>query len=375
MNVLVAFGTRPEIIKLGPVCNALRRHGVDLDVFWSAQHIGLAAGLMDFFDITVTHHGTKVLDEDGLAGKFAVMCKQIDDLLRTKRYEWIVIQGDTATAAAVATAGFLNRAPIAHVEAGLRTGDLQSPWPEEFNRRLISQAASLHFPPTRRSWDNLLREGISPNCMAMVGNTVIDALIYARAKMRDGYDPIDPAIAALPADKKLVLATLHRRENIGKPLRNILRALRTLSNDGDKIIALPVHLNPEIHAEVQRYMQDAPNVRLLTPLQYPDFVYLLGKAWTVVTDSGGVQEEAPTFGLQVLITRKSTERPEVVAAGFGTLVGSDYNAIVDGVRRLTAGSQPQLLTAPNPFGCGDSAKSIVARLANQGSNARRFLAA
>jgi UDP-N-acetylglucosamine 2-epimerase len=303
------------------------------------------------------------------------MCKQIEHLLRVKRYDWIVVQGDTATAAAAATAAFLNRTPIAHVEAGLRTGDLQSPWPEEFYRRLITQAATLHFPPTRLGWDNLLREGITANSMLMVGNTVIDALIYARTKMSEGYVPINPSIGALPADKKVVLATLHRRENIGRPLRNILRALRTLSEDGDKIIVLPMHLNPDIRGEVLRYLKDAPNVRLLDALQYPDFVYLLSKAWTVVTDSGGVQEEAPTFGLQILITRNSTERPEVVDAGFGRLVGSDFRAIVDGVRRLTAGNTPHLLTASNPFGCGDSAERIASRLTGQNSDAGRVLAA
>jgi len=375
MIVLVAFGTRPEIIKLGPVCSALQRDGAEVDVFWSGQHIELAEGLIDFFGINVTHEGGQIVDETGLAGKFGTMCKQIEHLLRAKHYDWIVVQGDTATAAAAATAAFLNRVPIAHVEAGLRTGDLQSPWPEEFYRRLISQAATLHFPPTRLSRDNLLREGISASNMLMVGNTVIDALIYARAQMSAGYVPIDPEIAALPADKKIVLATLHRRENIGKPLRDILKALRTLSKDGDKVIVLPMHLNPEVRGEVQRYLEDAPNVRLLDHLQYADFIYLLGKAWTVVTDSGGVQEEAPTFGLQLLIARKSTERPEVIDSGFGTLVGSNYRAIVDGVRRLTAGDRPQLLTTPNPFGAGDAAERIAARLTRASATARPILAA
>lgn len=375
MNVLVAFGTRPEIIKLGPVCRALQRDGVDVDVFWSGQHIELAAGLIEFFGVNVTHKGEQIRDEAGQAGKFGTMCKQLEHLLRAKRYDWIVVQGDTATAAAAATAAFLNRTPIAHVEAGLRTGDLQSPWPEEFYRRLISQAATLHFPPTRLGWDNLLREGIAADSMLMVGNTVIDALIYARTKMSEGYVPINPLIGALPADKKVVLATLHRRENIGRPLRNILKALRTLSEDGDKIIVLPMHLNPDIRGEVLRYLKDAPNVRLLDALQYPDFVYLLSKAWTVVTDSGGVQEEAPTFGLQILITRNSTERPEVVDAGFGRLVGSDFRAIVDGVRRLTTGNTPHLLTASNPFGCGDSAERIASRLTGPSSDAGRVLAA
>jgi UDP-N-acetylglucosamine 2-epimerase len=362
MRILVAFGTRPEIIKLAPVCRALQRAGVDLDVFWSGQHIELAAGLLDLFKITVTYNGSDITNESGLAGKFGLMTRQIEQLLKTKDYDWIVVQGDTATAAAAATAGFMNRVPVAHVEAGLRTGDLNSPWPEEFNRRVITLASALHFPPTPRSRDNLLCEGIPADRVITVGNTVVDALLYVREKIKDGYCPVDKALASLPSDKKLVLATLHRRESIGEPLRNILRALRTLGTDGDKLIVLPVHLNPQVRGEVLDILHDAPNVWLLDPLQYPDFVYLLSRAWIVVSDSGGVQEEAPTFGLRILITRETTERPEVVDAGFGTLVGSDYQAIVAGVRKLTAGDQPQLLPARNPFGRGDSSEHIVACL-------------
>jgi UDP-N-acetylglucosamine 2-epimerase len=322
----------------------------------------LVAGLLDLFGITVTHNGCDVVKEPGLAGKVALMTSQIEKLLKAKSYDWIVVQGDTATAAAAATAGFMNRVPVAHVEAGLRTGDLDSPWPEEFNRRVIGLAAALHFAPTPRARDNLLNEGVSADRIVMVGNTVVDALLYVREKIRKGYTPIDPAVAALPTDKKLILATLHRRENIGEPLRRVLRALRTLGNDGDKLIVLPVHLNPQVRAEVMGILRDTPNVRLLEPLQYTDFVYLLSRAWAVVSDSGGVQEEAPTFGLRILITRETTERPEVVEAGFGTLVGSDYQAIVAGVRKLTAGDHPRLLPAHNPFGRGDAAGRIVACL-------------
>ena len=363
MRILVAFGTRPEIIKLGPVCRALsRRQGAVVDVFWTGQHIELAAGLLEFFEIEVGHSGSDVLSEPGLAGKFAQIARQIEARLRAERYDWIVVQGDTTTAAAAAAAGFLTRVPVAHVEAGLRTGDLSSPWPEEFNRRVVALSSALHFAPTAASARNLAREGVPDLLIDMVGNTVVDALLYAREKVSGDYAPIDANIAALPRDKKLVLATLHRRENIGEPIREVLRALRELGEDGDKVIALPVHMNPQVRAEVMAILEGAPNVHLLAPLQYPDFVHLLSRAWTVVTDSGGVQEEAPTFGLQILITRESTERPECVEAGFGTLVGSNRRAIVDGVRRLTAGARPHLLEARNPFGDGASSRRIADRL-------------
>jgi UDP-N-acetylglucosamine 2-epimerase len=372
LRILVAFGTRPEIIKLGPVCQELsRRPEVELDVLWTGQHLELAAGLLELFQINVTHSGSDIMGEQGLAGKFGMMCQQVERILKAAAYDWVVVQGDTATAAAAATAGFLNQVPVAHVEAGLRTGNMYSPWPEEFNRRMITLATSLHFAPTKESRENLLAEGIAGEKAFNVGNTVVDALLYTRRQIGPRYQARDAAVAALPlADKKLVLATLHRRENIGEPLRNVLRALRELGRDGDKLIALPVHLNPEVRATVLEYLGDVPNVHLLKPLQYPDFVYLLSNAWVVVSDSGGVQEEAPTFGLQILITRDTTERPEVIEAGFGRLVGSDYNAIVSGVRSLTSADTVQRLPGENPFGRGDSAAQIAELIISAGLRSR-----
>jgi UDP-N-acetylglucosamine 2-epimerase len=367
MRVLVAFGTRPEIIKLGPVCQALRRRPqMTMDVFWTGQHLELAAGLLDLFDIPVTFNtGSNVIEQPGLGSKLGEMTRQIEQVLLRGQYDWIIVQGDTATATAAAMAGFLCRVPVAHVEAGLRTGDLQSPWPEEFNRRIISTAASLHFAPTARAASNLRRENVPAANIMEVGNTVVDALLYTRDRVGPGYRPIDPALTTLPTNKKLVLATTHRRENIGEPMRNVLRALRTLGADGDKLIALPVHLNPDVRKHVLDLLGSAPNVHLLPPLQYPDFVHLLSKAWCVVSDSGGVHEEAPTFGLQILITRDTTERPEVVEAGFGRLVSSNYSAIVEGVRRLTSSDERQLLAKPSPFGVGDSGERIAEALAGE----------
>src|SRR5262249_42117409 len=219
--------------------------------------------------------------------------------------------------------------------------------------------SSLHFAPTACSALNLRMENIQAENILEVGNTVVDALLYTRARLGADYRPIEPAIAALPADKKLGLATPHRRENMGEPMRNVLRALRTIGEDGDKIVALPVHLNPAVRKHVVDILDEAPNVYLLPPLQYPDFVHLLAKVWCVVSDSGGVQEEAPTFGLQILITRETTERPEVVEAGFGRLVASNSRAIVEGVRGLTSSSERQLLAKPSPFGDGDTGKRIT----------------
>ncbi|MGO9486748.1 MAG: non-hydrolyzing UDP-N-acetylglucosamine 2-epimerase [Rhodomicrobium sp.] len=362
MRILVAFGTRPEIIKLGPVYRALCQTGNEVHTLWTGQHVELAAGLLDLFEIEITHNYTGIVDERGLASKFGLMMERIDKMLRGQAYDWIIVQGDTATAAAAATAGFLNNIPVAHVEAGLRTGDLQSPWPEEFNRRVITLCSALHFAPTSQSEANLLAEDIQPGSVMTVGNTVVDALLYTREKISRKYTPIERKLTDLPRDKKIVLATMHRRENIGPKMQEVLRALRDLGEDGDKVIVLPVHLNPEVRSSVLAILGDAANIVLLPPLQYPDFVHLLSRAWTVVSDSGGIQEEAPTFGLQILITRDTTERPEVIDAGFGRLVGSDYDAIVSGVRALTAANSPQLVKAPNPFGSGKAAELIAAAL-------------
>jgi UDP-N-acetylglucosamine 2-epimerase len=337
-----------------------------MDVFWTGQHLELAAGLLDLFAIPVTFNaGSSVIEQPGLGSKLGEMTRQIEHVLMRGHYDWVVVQGDTATATAAAMAGFLCRVPVAHVEAGLRTGDLQSPWPEEFNRRIITTAASLHFAPTARAASNLRSEKIPESNIMQVGNTVVDALLYTRDRMGPDYRPIEPALTTLPADKKLVLATTHRRENIGEPMRNVLRALRTLGEDGDKLVALPVHLNPEVRRQVIDVLGTAPNVHLLPPLQYPDFVHLLCKAWCVVSDSGGIQEEAPTFGLQILITRDTTERPEVVEAGFGRLVASNYAAIVEGVRGLTSSVERQLLAKPSPFGVGDSGERIAETLVGE----------
>lgn len=195
--------------------------------------------------------------------------------------------------------------------------------------------------------------------MITVGNTVVDALLYARENTAPNYAPVDSGIAGIPLNKKLILATMHRRENIGSPMREVLRALRSLAEDGDKVVALPVHLNPEVRREVLAILGGIENVCLLAPLQYLDFVHLLSRAWLVISDSGGVQEEAPTFGLPILITRTTTERPEVVAAGFGSLVGSDHDVITAMARERTRGRTPHRLGGPNPFGDGHASVRIA----------------
>ncbi len=362
-RVLLVLGTRPDIIKLGPVYQALARQpDVAVETFWTGQHIELADGLLELFDISITHKATGVLEHARLTGKASAMLSRFSELLGKTRYDYIVVQGDTLTAMAGAIAGFLERVPVAHIEAGLRTHDLYSPWPEEFARRVVTVAAARHFAPTEAARTNLLKESVAPETIVVTGNTVVDALLYTLKRIGGGYRPHDPAIGKLPTDKKLVLVTGHRRENFGPPLARVLTALKVLSEDGDKLIVFPVHLNPNVRSAVAEHLGSSPNIHLLEPLRYPDFVYLMSKAWTVITDSGGIQEEAPTFGMPIVITREVTERPEVVEAGFGKLVGSDTRLIVETVRSLTAGREPVRIEGPNPFGDGRAAEIIAAEM-------------
>ncbi len=362
-RVLLVLGTRPDIIKLGPVYRALARQpDVVVETFWTGQHIELADGLLELFEIDITHKATDVLEHARLTGKASAMLSRFSELLGKTRYDYIVVQGDTLTAMAGAIAGFLERVPVAHIEAGLRTHDLYSPWPEEFARRVVTVATTRHFAPTAAARANLLNEGVAPETIMVTGNTVVDALLYTLTRIKNGFRPHDPEIERLPADKKLVLVTGHRRENFGGPLERVLKALKELARDGDKLIVFPVHLNPNVRSAVAEHLGENPNIRLLEPLRYPDFVYLMSKAWTVITDSGGIQEEAPTFGTPIVITREVTERPEVVEAGFGRLAGSDTKSIVESVRTLTSGHEPMKIAGPNPFGDGKAAEMIAAAL-------------
>ncbi len=362
---LMIFGTRPEIIKLGPVYRALRAHKrAAVETFWTGQHVDLADGLLDLFGIEVTHTADDVMMQQSLPEKTGRMLMLLGKILRGTTYDSIIVQGDTLSAMSGGIAGFLHKVPVAHVEAGLRTNDLQAPWPEEFSRRVIGVGADLHFPPTRAARENLLREHVAPHQILVTGNTVVDALQFVRARLMDGYMPHNPDVARIPKDKKLVLVTGHRRENFGEPMVRVLEALRTLAADGDKQLVFPVHPNPSVRQAVKEHLGDSENLMLIDPLRYTDFVYLLMQAWTVVTDSGGIQEEAPSFGIPVVITRDVTERPEVVEAGFGHLVGCDKAAIVETVRALTHGHKPTRVNADSPFGDGHAASRIVDRLVN-----------
>jgi len=278
----------------------------------------------------------------------------------------VLVHGDTTTSFAAALAAFHRSIPVGHVEAGLRTGNLYAPWPEEANRRLTSVLAELHFAPTATSRDNLLAEGMPAARIDVTGNTVIDALLWMRRTLHEsGWKPEDSALASLPEHTRVVLITGHRRENFGDGFLRICRALRHLALRHPSVrFIYPVHLNPNVQEPVYRLLDGLPNLILIPPLSYQAFVYLMDRATVILTDSGGVQEEAPSLGKPVLVMRDTTERPEAVAAGTVRLVGTDEGRIIEEVSRLLddSAAYEQMQHAHNPYGDGNACARILDRL-------------
>jgi UDP-N-acetylglucosamine 2-epimerase (non-hydrolysing) len=366
-RVAVILGTRPEAIKLAPVVLALRREpAVDCRVCVTAQHRQMLDQVLHDFDLVPDADLDLMRPNQGLAGLTARAIEAVDAFLRRERPRLVVVQGDTTTAFCAALAAFYNRVPVAHVEAGLRTGNLDAPWPEEANRQLTTRLAQLHFPPTESARRNLLAEGVPADRVFVTGNTVIDALLLAREKVRS--DP--PELPELPAEvlaerhRPLVLVTGHRRENFGAGFESICRAIAELARlFPETHFVYPVHLNPNVRAPVRRILgaNAGGNVRLTEPLSYLPFVALMDRATLILTDSGGIQEEAPSLGKPVLVMRDTTERPEAVEAGTARLVGTDQDTIVDEVARLLAdpAARARMARAHNPYGDGRAAGRIV----------------
>lgn len=367
-RILVMIGTRPEAIKLAPVALALRREpGVQLTVCLSGQHPAMARDALASFGITSDVELALDPAASTAGARFTDLHRAISALLERAPQDRIIVQGDTSTALAGAIAGFHSGVPVAHVEAGLRTGNLAGPWPEEGYRRMIAPIADLHFAPTERARQNLLAEGIDPDRVHLTGNTVVDALIAVRALIANS-----PATSQRLAEwrqgisggKPIVLVTLHRRESHGSILTGVATALRDLAEEfRDYAFVLPVHPNPAVSGSIRSVLADQPNVSLLDPLGYEDFVYVMSAASLIVTDSGGVQEEASTFGVPILVVRNESERPEAIAAGFAQLTGTEPERILAAARDiLLRGGKSELRGKVNPFGDGTASARIVRHL-------------
>jgi UDP-N-acetylglucosamine 2-epimerase (non-hydrolysing) len=367
-KISVIFGTRPEAIKLAPIVLALKNQpGVECRVCVTAQHRHMLDQVLEVFEIVPDTDLDLMRPNQTLGGLTARGVEAIDHHLAEERPDLVLVQGDTTTVFCAALAAFYQRIPVGHVEAGLRTGNMQSPWPEEANRVLTSRIARLHFAPTETSRQNLLRECVASDHIFVTGNTVIDALLLALEKVKT-HPPEIPGISAELYESflhnPLVLITGHRRENFGEGFENICRAIATLAErfPGAQFV-YPVHLNPNVRAPVQRLLGDrhTKNVHLIEPIAYLPFVALMNRATLILTDSGGVQEEAPSLGKPVLVMRDTTERPEAVEAGTVKLVGTNYDKIVQETSRLLTdrAAYEAMTRAHNPYGDGHATARIV----------------
>lgn len=363
-TVLAVYGTRPEAIKMAPVIKALE-HSATLhcEIAVTGQHREMLDQVNEMFAIVPDHDLNVFEPGQTLNALMAKVFARIDPVLEQVAPKAVLVQGDTSTVAAAAIAAMYRQIPVVHLEAGLRSGDIWSPFPEEANRKIVSQITSLHLAPTTQSRDNLLREGISADDIVVTGNTVIDALFTTL----DLNPPVShPQVAELVEQgKKILLVTTHRRENWGGAMENVGRALRTIAqNFPEMTIVLPAHRNPLVREAVLPSVEGLPNVLVTEPLSYGEFIRVMNAAHIVLTDSGGVQEEAPSLGRPVLVMRENTERPEAVAAGTVRLIGTDEARIVDEVSRLmtSQASYDAMSKAQNPYGDGKAAARTVAAI-------------
>lgn len=365
-KVFVVFGTRPEAIKLAPVILEMKKYPeIETKVCVTAQHREMLDQVLDLFGIRPDMDLDLMRPDQTLGEVTSNVVQKMEKILSEERPDIVLIQGDTTTVMATALAAFYNRIRIGHVEAGLRSGDIYSPYPEEMNRRVVSMVTSLHFAPTMRAVENLRREGISENSIFLTGNTVIDALIaissmpepeevrkiLSLAGCEDGF-----------CSKRLILVTAHRRENFGERLENICRAIRRIvERNKDVVVVYPVHLNPNVQRPVKAILDGIERIILTNPVTYDILVHLMKRAYLVMTDSGGIQEEAPSLGKPVLVMREETERPEGIEAGTARLVGTQEDKIVEEAERLLNDREEyeSMAKAINPYGDGHSAERIV----------------
>ena len=365
VRVLSVFGTRPEAIKMAPVVLRLAEHpGFEARVCVTAQHRSMLDSVLEDFAIRPDFDLDVMRERQSLCGIAARVLDGLQGVLESFRPERVLVHGDTTTTLAASLAAFYNRVPVGHVEAGLRTGNLEAPWPEEANRKITAVVTDLHFAPTERARRALLAEGVAPEKIHVTGNTVIDALLLAREKLRRDVrlaQRIAERFAFLDPSRRLVLVTGHRRESFGLGFENICRALAELARrHADIEILYPVHLNPNVREPVFRILGALPAVHLIEPVEYLPFVHLMDRAHLIVTDSGGIQEEAPALGKPVLVMREVTERPEAVEAGTVRLVGTDFARIVEETSRLLTdpAAYRRMATAINPYGDGRAAERI-----------------
>jgi UDP-N-acetylglucosamine 2-epimerase (non-hydrolysing) len=364
---LIVFGTRPEAIKMAPLVKAFQKEDSQFNtkVCITAQHREMLDQVLSFFEITPDYDLDLMKPNQNLYSLTADIITNLKPILEDFKPDYVYVHGDTTTTMAASLAAFYSGAKICHVEAGLRTFNKRSPFPEEINRSIAGRISDYHFAPTQTSRDNLVKENISPKSILITGNTVIDALLFSNKKVNStnflDYE-IEKLKPIIEESKRLILVTGHRRENHGQGFINICYALKQIALENqDTQIIYPVHLNPNVQKPVYELLEGVKNIKLIQPLSYPAFVWLMNKSYIIITDSGGIQEEAPSLGKPVLVMRDTTERPEAVVAGTVLLVGTDKNKIIEQATKLLSDmdSYESMCRLHNPYGDGAACKKIV----------------
>ncbi|WP_054014795.1 UDP-N-acetylglucosamine 2-epimerase (non-hydrolyzing) [Pseudoalteromonas sp. R3] len=370
IKILTIFGTRPEAIKMAPLVSSLEQDPrFESKVCVTAQHREMLDQVLGLFQITPDFDLNLMQAGQTLPELTSRILLELTPVLKEFRPDIVAVHGDTATTFSASLAAYYEQIPVAHIEAGLRTGDIYSPWPEEANRRLTGCLTRLHFAPTSKSKKNLLDENYPADCVYVTGNTVIDTLLDVKRKIEKDLslqEELGGKFPFLDKTKKLILVTGHRRENFGSGFESICRALAAIATEyPDVQIVYPVHLNPSVQEPVNRTLNGLDNVYLIEPQEYLPFVYLMNEAYLILTDSGGIQEEAPSLGKPVLVMRDTTERPEAVEAGTVELVGTDFDRITGAVSKLLndTNAYKDMSLAHNPYGDGTASKQICDVLA------------
>lgn len=366
MKVVLIFGTRPEAIKMAPVYHELKKRGITTKVMVTGQHREMLYQVLELFEIKPDYDFQIMKEGQNLSELTSELIKKVNKVLTEERFDYILVQGDTTSAFVGALVGFYNKIFVGHIEAGLRTGDIYSPFPEEVNRKLIGNIVSIHFAPTETNVQNLLNEGYERKKILKVGNTVIDSLYWVKKNKAIDLEKIKEKYGI--RNKKYILITMHRRENWGLPMEWVLQDVRKyLEENKELYLVFPMHLNPIVRKSVNKILEGFERKILINPLEYLEFIAIMDGAHYIMTDSGGVQEEAPSLGKPTLVLRHTTERPEAIKAGTTKLVGTERGKVYKYMKLLEGDLYEKMSRSNNPYGDGKTSEKIVEYLKNRGN--------
>lgn len=358
MKIGLIFGTRPEAIKMAPVYHILKNDGIEVKIISTGQHREMLYQVLDLFEIKPDYELEIMKEGQGLSELTSRLIKKVENVIKKEKFDYILVQGDTTSALVGALVGFYNKIPVGHIEAGLRTGDIYSPFPEEANRKLIGNIAKIHFAPTDVNVNNLLKEAYNKDIILKVGNTVIDALYWVKERKSSDLNKIREKYNL--KDKKYILMTMHRRENWGQPMRDSLRGVRKyLEENKELYLVFPMHLNPLVREVVKEELNGFERKILIEPLEYLEFISIMDGSHFIMTDSGGVQEEAPSLGKPTLVLRNTTERPEAIEAGTAKLIGTSSQKTYHYMKLLEGELYEEMSKANNPYGDGKTSQKIL----------------